>query len=62
MLKRNPKIRTVVHKSPHKAKPNLTGIQRLREGCLIIGVLLAVLMAVSLITFNPADPSWSQTA
>lgn len=62
MLKRNPKIRTVVHKSPHKAKPNLTGIQRLREGCLIIGVLFAVLMAVSLITFNPADPSWSQTA
>ncbi|WP_261874796.1 DNA translocase FtsK 4TM domain-containing protein [Vibrio rarus] len=62
MLKRNPKVRTVVHTSPKKVKPNLSGVQRLREGCLIIGVLCAVLMAVSLISFNPADPSWSQTA
>ncbi|OBT15988.1 cell division protein FtsK [Vibrio sp. UCD-FRSSP16_10] len=62
MLKRNPKIRTVVHTSPKKYQSHLSGIQRLREGCLIIGVLLAVLMAVSLISFNPADPSWSQTA
>ncbi|WP_040890166.1 DNA translocase FtsK 4TM domain-containing protein [Vibrio ezurae] len=62
MLKRNPKIRTIVHTSPKKSTTHLSGIQRLREGCLIIGVLMAVLMAVSLMSFNPADPSWSQTA
>lgn len=62
MLKRNSKIRTVVHTSPLKTTSNLTGTQRLREGCFIIGILIAVLMAVALITFSPADPSWSQTA
>ncbi|WP_447026277.1 DNA translocase FtsK 4TM domain-containing protein [Vibrio sp. B1Z05] len=62
MLKRNPKIRTIVHTSPKKSNTHLSGIQRLREGCLIIGVLMAVLMAVSLMSFSPADPSWSQTA
>ncbi|WP_261815513.1 DNA translocase FtsK [Vibrio gallicus] len=62
MLKRNSKIRTIVHTSPSKTNPQLNGGQRLREGCFIVGVLLAVLMAVALLTFSQADPSWSQTA
>ncbi|GAM73526.1 cell division protein ftsK [Vibrio ishigakensis] len=62
MLKRNSKIRTVIHTSPSKTNSNLTGSQRLREGCFIVGILIAVLMAVALFTFSPADPSWSQTA
>jgi S-DNA-T family DNA segregation ATPase FtsK/SpoIIIE len=40
----------------------LNGVQRLRESAFIISVLISVFFAVALLTFNPADPSWSQTA
>ncbi|CAM3556784.1 DNA translocase FtsK [Vibrio aerogenes CECT 7868] len=40
----------------------LNGVQRLRECALILAVLLSVFFSVALFTFNPADPSWSQTS
>ena len=40
----------------------LSGGQRIIEGFLIISILVAIYMMVALVTFNPADPSWSQTA
>ncbi|WP_087820845.1 DNA translocase FtsK 4TM domain-containing protein [Photobacterium aquimaris] len=40
----------------------LSGWQRIVEGFLIISILVAIYMMVALVTFNPADPSWSQTA
>ena len=45
-----------------KAKRRLNGSQRLKESGFILGLLAAMLMLVSLLSFNPADPSWSQTA
>uniref|UniRef100_UPI0013BE9794 DNA translocase FtsK 4TM domain-containing protein n=2 Tax=Photobacterium toruni TaxID=1935446 RepID=UPI0013BE9794 len=43
-------------------KMRLSGGQRIIEGFLIISILVAIYMMVALVTFNPADPSWSQTA
>ncbi|SMY36131.1 DNA translocase FtsK 4TM domain-containing protein [Photobacterium andalusiense] len=43
-------------------KMRLSGWQRIVEGFLIISILVAIYMMVALVTFNPADPSWSQTA
>ncbi|MCM0147431.1 DNA translocase FtsK 4TM domain-containing protein [Photobacterium galatheae] len=40
----------------------LSGGQRLLESFLIIGILAAVYLMVALVSFDPADPSWSQTA
>ena len=40
----------------------LSGTQRIIEGFLIISILAAIYIMVALVTFNPADPSWSQTA
>ena len=40
----------------------MSGSQRLKECSLILGVLFSILLAVALLTFSPADPSWSQTA
>ncbi|MCG3886689.1 DNA translocase FtsK 4TM domain-containing protein [Photobacterium leiognathi] len=40
----------------------LSGTQRIIEGFLIISILAAIYLMVALVTFNPADPSWSQTA
>ncbi|PSV58415.1 DNA translocase FtsK 4TM domain-containing protein [Photobacterium sp. GB-3] len=40
----------------------LSGTQRIVEGFLIISILAAIYIMVALVTFNPADPSWSQTA
>ncbi|MCG2835840.1 DNA translocase FtsK 4TM domain-containing protein [Photobacterium sp. WH77] len=46
-----------------KTQPiRLSGGQRLLESFLIIGILAAVYIMVALVSFNPADPSWSQTA
>ncbi|KKD01304.1 DNA translocase FtsK [Photobacterium halotolerans] len=46
-----------------KTQPiRLSGGQRLLESFLIIGILAAVYLMVALVSFNPADPSWSQTA
>ncbi|QUJ68336.1 DNA translocase FtsK 4TM domain-containing protein [Photobacterium sp. GJ3] len=46
-----------------KSQPvRLSGGQRLFESFLIIGILAAVYLMVALVSFDPADPSWSQTA
>jgi S-DNA-T family DNA segregation ATPase FtsK/SpoIIIE len=40
----------------------LTGWQRLKESVLIISLISAVFIFISLISYDPSDPSWSQTA
>ncbi len=40
----------------------LTGWQRLKESALIIALISAVFIFISLISYDPSDPSWSQTA
>ncbi|CCG86800.1 DNA translocase ftsK [Erwinia piriflorinigrans CFBP 5888] len=40
----------------------LSGGRRLLEASLIIVALFAVYLMVALVSFNPSDPSWSQTA
>ena len=42
-------------------KPLSSG-RRLLEALLILVSLFAVYLMVSLVSFNPSDPSWSQTA
>ncbi|MGM0481973.1 MAG: DNA translocase FtsK [Pseudomonadota bacterium] len=39
----------------------MTGVQRLLEAGLLISGALAIFIFLSLVSFNPADPSWSQT-
>ncbi|RUO25878.1 cell division protein FtsK [Aliidiomarina minuta] len=39
----------------------MTGVQRLLEVGLLLSGALAVFLLVSLVTFHPADPSWSQS-
>ncbi len=56
------KIVTVIKAKEENSKPRLNGLQRLKEGCFILGLLTAILMMVALFSFDPADPSWSQTA
>ncbi|MDK9737208.1 DNA translocase FtsK 4TM domain-containing protein [Vibrio sp. D404a] len=56
------KVETIIKTSEEPQSSRLTGTQRLRECSLILGVLFSILLAVALLTFNPADPSWSQTA
>ncbi len=56
------KVQTIIKTGERIATARLDGFERLKECCLIIGVLSSVLLAISLITFNPADPSWSQTS
>lgn len=53
---------TIIKAKEAQTKPRLDGSQRLKECGLILGLLIAILMMVSLFSFNPADPSWSQTA
>lgn len=53
---------TIIKAKETKSKPRLNGSQRLKECGLILGLLIAILMMVALFSFNPADPSWSQTA
>lgn len=40
----------------------LNGMQRLRESALILALLSAVFILVSLFSYDPSDPSWSQTS
>ena len=40
----------------------LSSGRRLLEALLILVALFAIYLMVSLVTFNPSDPSWSQTA
>ncbi|MFA0078497.1 DNA translocase FtsK 4TM domain-containing protein [Vibrio artabrorum] len=56
------KVETIIKTSEEPQSPRLNGSQRLKECSLILGVLFSILLAVALFTFNPADPSWSQTA
>lgn len=53
---------TVIKAKETKLRPRLNGSQRLKECGLILGLLVAILMMVALFSFNPADPSWSQTS
>ncbi len=58
----NDKVETVIKTSEEPQSSRLNGVQRLKECGLILGVLSSILLAVALLTFNPADPSWSQTS
>lgn len=40
----------------------LSGSERLQEAGIIATIALAVFSAIALFSFNPADPSWSQTS
>lgn len=40
----------------------LNGWQRLQEAGVIIFIALAIVCAIALFSFNPADPSWSQSS
>ena len=41
---------------------SLSSGRRLLEAMLILVALFAIYLMVSLVSFNPSDPSWSQTA
>ncbi|PQJ93903.1 cell division protein FtsK [Aliivibrio sifiae] len=45
---------------PEKAR--LNGNQRLQEALFIVGLLATIFITISLFSFDPADPSWTQTA
>ncbi|MGL6002120.1 MAG: DNA translocase FtsK 4TM domain-containing protein [Plesiomonas sp.] len=47
-----------------KARTNkkLSGLHRIMEAFLIVGVIFAVYMMVALLSFDPSDPSWSQAS
>ncbi|PST91941.1 DNA translocase FtsK 4TM domain-containing protein [Photobacterium jeanii] len=49
-------------KGKQSAITRLSGGQRLLESFLIIALFAAIYMMVALVSFDPADPSWSQTA
>ncbi|MGL4769600.1 MAG: DNA translocase FtsK 4TM domain-containing protein, partial [Plesiomonas shigelloides] len=40
----------------------LSGLHRIMEAILIVGVVFAVYMMVALLSFDPTDPSWSQAS
>ncbi|MGO1618386.1 MAG: DNA translocase FtsK 4TM domain-containing protein, partial [Oceanisphaera sp.] len=40
----------------------MSGLQRLFEAGLITIILVAMFMMLSLVSYHPSDPSWSQTA
>ncbi len=56
------KVETIVKTGQESQPSRLSGPQRLKECGLILSVLLAMLLTVALMSFSPADPSWSQTA
>ncbi len=63
MFKENKsKVETIIKTGEESSSSRLSGTQRLRECALIVAVLFSILLAVSLVTYSPADPSWSQTA
>ncbi|MCF8778240.1 DNA translocase FtsK 4TM domain-containing protein [Vibrio sp. IRLE0018] len=63
MFKENAKkVQTIIKTSEEVQSLRLNGFQRLKECCLILGVLSSVFLSISLLTFSPADPSWSQTS
>ncbi|MEF1187363.1 DNA translocase FtsK 4TM domain-containing protein, partial [Vibrio sinaloensis] len=63
MFKENKnKVETIIKTGEEPQSTRLNGPQRLKECSLIVIVLLSILLSVALLTFSPADPSWSQTA
>ncbi|PMJ98984.1 DNA translocase FtsK 4TM domain-containing protein [Vibrio sp. 10N.261.55.A7] len=56
------KVSTIVKTGEASRSSRLNGTQRLKECVLILSVLISIFFTVALFTFNPADPSWSQTA
>ncbi|PAR33439.1 DNA translocase FtsK [Vibrio metoecus] len=63
MFKENKnKVETIIKTSEEVASSRLNGSQRLKESGLILAFLSSIFLAVALFSFNPADPSWSQTA
>ncbi|CCO48792.1 DNA translocase ftsK [Vibrio nigripulchritudo SOn1] len=56
------KVETIIKSQEEVSSPRLNGIQRLRDCCFILGCLTAILISIALLSFDPADPSWSQTA
>ena len=63
MFKENrSKVETIIKTGEEPQSSRLSGPQRLKECMLIVVVLLSILLSVALMTFSPADPSWSQTA
>ncbi|NAX18893.1 MULTISPECIES: DNA translocase FtsK [unclassified Vibrio] len=63
MFKENQnKVETIIKTSEEPQSSRLNGSQRLKECGLIVAVLASVLLSIALLTFSPADPSWSQTA
>ncbi len=49
-------------KGKQSTKIRLSGVQRLLESFLIIALFASIYIMVALVSFDPADPSWSQTA
>ncbi|ENM5844963.1 DNA translocase FtsK 4TM domain-containing protein [Vibrio mimicus] len=63
MFKENKnKVETIIKTSEEAVSPRLNGSQRLKESGLILAFLSSIFLAIALFSFNPADPSWSQTA
>ncbi|MBU2897789.1 DNA translocase FtsK [Vibrio hepatarius] len=56
------KVETIIKTGDELQSSRLDAPQRLKECSFIVSVLTSILVSVSLFTFNPADPSWSQTA
>jgi len=60
---KNNTVNTVIKTKPESDESfSLDGIQRLRECGFILAVLIGIFFSLSLFTFSPADPSWSQTS
>ncbi|WP_418114114.1 DNA translocase FtsK 4TM domain-containing protein [Vibrio scophthalmi] len=63
MFKKNSsKVETIIKTGEEPQSTRLSGPERLKECSLIVAVLASILLYVALLTFSPADPSWSQTA
>ncbi|KJY83519.1 cell division protein FtsK [Vibrio galatheae] len=56
------KVETIIKTGEEPQPSRLSGPQRLQECSLIVIVLASILLAVALVTYSAADPSWSQTA
>ncbi len=56
------RVQTIHKTGEESSRGRLNGFQRLKECCFILGTLTAIFLAVSLYSFSPADPSWSQTS
>ncbi len=62
-MKTHPKVDSIdtdIQSSGDQSR--LNGVQRLKEAGFIIGLLISVYLMVALVSFDPSDPSWSQTA